>query len=89
MVFSTALSEIDLSSPLNYGSETGSTRNTPIRPRPGVRSDRHLRQVNLGSVSEMVRFHGLSLMIWPCMQLLDDCSAVTECSIITYNIITE
>ncbi|XP_033755282.1 DNA replication licensing factor mcm4-A-like isoform X2 [Pecten maximus] len=48
-------SEIDLSSPLNYGtpSSRGGPRtpgvlNTPIRSRPDVRSDRKLRQVTIG-----------------------------------------
>ncbi|XP_071480497.1 DNA replication licensing factor mcm4-A-like [Diadema antillarum] len=51
------LSEIDMSSPLNYGtpssSRLGSTPGrsvgTPIRPRSDIRSDRKIRQVNLGS----------------------------------------
>lgn len=53
-----AMSEIDLSSPLNYGtpSSLGSVRTprsgirgTPIRLRPDVRTDKRIRQVNLGS----------------------------------------
>ncbi|XP_066158799.1 DNA replication licensing factor MCM4 [Euwallacea fornicatus] len=53
-----AMSEIDLSSPLNYGtpSSLGSVRTprsgikgTPIRMRPDVRSDKRLRQVNVGN----------------------------------------
>lgn len=53
-----AMSEIDLSSPLNYGtpSSLGSVRTprsgirgTPIRMRPDVRTDRRIRQVNLAS----------------------------------------
>ncbi|GJQ66152.1 hypothetical protein Trydic_g4214 [Trypoxylus dichotomus] len=52
------MSEIDLSSPLNYGtpSSLGSVRTprsgirgTPIRMRPDVRSDKRIRQVNVGS----------------------------------------
>lgn len=52
-----AMSEIDLSSPLNYGtpSSLGSIktprsgiRGTPIRMRPDIRSDKRLRQVNIG-----------------------------------------
>lgn len=52
------MSEIDLSSPLNYGtpSSLGSIRTprsgirgTPIRLRPDVRSDKRMRQVNVGS----------------------------------------
>uniref|UniRef100_A0A0B7ABH6 MCM N-terminal domain-containing protein n=1 Tax=Arion vulgaris TaxID=1028688 RepID=A0A0B7ABH6_9EUPU len=49
-------SEIDLSSPLNYGTPgphstsegTPATGATPIRHRPDVRSDRRLRQVTIG-----------------------------------------
>ncbi|XP_057656473.1 DNA replication licensing factor MCM4 [Diorhabda carinulata] len=52
-----AMSEIDLSSPLNYGtpSSLGSIRTprsgirgTPIRMRPDIRSDKRIRQVNVG-----------------------------------------
>ncbi|XP_017777636.1 PREDICTED: DNA replication licensing factor MCM4 [Nicrophorus vespilloides] len=52
------MSEIDLSSPLNYGtpSSLGSVRTpksgikgTPIRMRPDVRIDKRIRQVNVGS----------------------------------------
>lgn len=52
------MSEIDLSSPLNYGtpSSLGSVRTprsgirgTPIRMRPDVRSDKRIRQVNIAS----------------------------------------
>lgn len=51
------MSEIDLSSPLNYGtpSSLGSVRTprsgirgTPIRMRPDVRSDKRIRQVQVG-----------------------------------------
>lgn len=50
--------DIDLSSPLNYGtpSSMGSIRTprsgirgTPIRVRPDIRQDRRMRQVNIGS----------------------------------------
>lgn len=50
--------DIDLSSPLNYGtpSSLGSIRTprsgirgTPIRVRPDIRQDRRMRQVNVGS----------------------------------------
>ena len=50
--------DIDLSSPLNYGtpSSMGSIRTprsgirgTPIRQRPDIRQDRRIRQVNIGS----------------------------------------
>ena len=52
------ISEIDLSSPLNYGtpSSMGSIRTprsgirgTPVRARPDIRTDRRMRQVNIGS----------------------------------------
>lgn len=51
------MSEIDLSSPLYYGtpSSLGSirtprsgVRGTPIRQRPDIRTDKRIRQVNLG-----------------------------------------
>ena len=54
----TATSEIDLSSPLNYGTpssrlglgtpRTPGVGGTPIRPRPDVRSERKMRTVNIG-----------------------------------------
>ena len=54
-----ATSEIDLSSPLNYGTpssrlglgtpRTPGAGGTPIRPRPDVRSERKMRTVNVGS----------------------------------------
>lgn len=53
------MSEIDLSSPLNYGTpssissvrtpRSAGIRNTPIRLRPDIRPDRHTRQVNISS----------------------------------------
>lgn len=52
------MSEIDLSSPLNYGtpSSMGSIRTprsgirgTPVRARPDIRTDKRMRQVNIGS----------------------------------------
>lgn len=55
---SVRIADIDLSSPLNYGtpSSMGSirtprsgVRGTPIRSRPDIRTDRRIRQVNLGS----------------------------------------
>lgn len=55
------ISEIDLSSPLNYGtpSSMGSIRTprsgirgTPLRMRPDIRTDRHIRQVQVGEGSE-------------------------------------
>ncbi|XP_065208146.1 DNA replication licensing factor MCM4 [Planococcus citri] len=54
--FHQGMSEIDLSSPMNYGtpSSVGSTRSTrsglrgtPMRQRPDIRTDRRVRQVNL------------------------------------------
>ncbi|XP_013775385.1 DNA replication licensing factor mcm4-like isoform X2 [Limulus polyphemus] len=49
-------SEMDLSSPLNYGTPSSSVgtphssvRGTPIRQRSDIRSDRRLRQVNIGA----------------------------------------
>lgn len=56
-----AISEIDLSSPLNYGtpSSIGSIRTprsgirgTPLRMRPDIRTDRHIRQVQVGEGSD-------------------------------------
>lgn len=53
------MSDIDLSSPLNYGtpSSLGSVRTprsgirgTPVRMRPDVRSDKRIRQVNVGDL---------------------------------------
>lgn len=52
--FSAPTSEIDLSSPLNYGTpgsrgpHTPGAAATPIRTRPDVRSDRKLKQVTIG-----------------------------------------
>lgn len=51
-------SEIDLSSPLNYGTPSSlasirtprsGIRGTPIRMRPDIRTDKRIRQVNVGS----------------------------------------
>jgi len=54
-----AVSELDLNSPLNYGTpsslsslrtpRSGGRGGTPMRQRPDVRSDRKVRQVNLGA----------------------------------------
>ncbi|XP_055374782.1 DNA replication licensing factor MCM4 [Condylostylus longicornis] len=55
--FGSNMSEIDLSSPLNYGtpSSMGSVRTprsgirgTPVRVRPDIRSDKRMRQVSVG-----------------------------------------
>ena len=61
-----AVSELDLNSPLNYGtpSSLSSLRTprssgrggTPMRQRPDVRSDRKLRQVHLGA-NEVKKFN--------------------------------
>lgn len=57
LVFVAGMQEIDLSSPLNYGtpSSMGSVRTprsgirgTPIRMRPDIRTDKRIRQVNIG-----------------------------------------
>lgn len=54
------MSEIDLSSPLNYGtpSSMGSIRTprsgirgTPLRARPDIRTDKRMRQVAIGADS--------------------------------------
>ena len=60
------VSEIDLSSPLNYGTpssrlgvgtpRTPGVAGTPIRPRSDVRSDRKMRTVNVGN--DQVRYRG-------------------------------
>lgn len=65
------MSEIDLSSPLNYGtpSSMGSVRTprsgirgTPLRIRPDIRTDRRMRQVNIGSDSVSVMFYFMILL---------------------------
>jgi len=57
------LSEIDLNSPLNYGTPSSLSslrtprsggRATPMRQRPDVKSDRKLRQVNLAGPTEVM-----------------------------------
>lgn len=70
------MSEIDLSSPLNYGtpSSLGSIRTprsgirgTPIRMRPDVRSDKRIRQVNVGNEAAVsiftLRFYWVTISI--------------------------
>lgn len=49
------ISDIDLSSPLNYGTpssigsiRTPGIRGTPLRMRPDIRTDKRIRQVNIG-----------------------------------------
>lgn len=65
------MSEIDLSSPLNYGtpSSLGSIRTpksgirgTPIRMRPDVRSDKRIRQVNVASDPVSISNHLLYII---------------------------
>ena len=54
------VSEIDLSSPLNYGTPSslgsfrtpGGVRGTPIRIRSDIQSERKLRQVNVATGSQ-------------------------------------
>ena len=54
------MSEIDLSSPLNYGTPSslgsfrtpGGVRGTPIRIRSDIQSERKLRQVNVATGSQ-------------------------------------
>ncbi|XP_023234915.1 DNA replication licensing factor MCM4-like [Centruroides sculpturatus] len=55
----TGFSEIDLSSPLNYGTPSSagmgtprSNRGTPIRHRSDIRSERRLRQVDLNAMDQ-------------------------------------
>lgn len=71
------MSEIDLSSPLNYGtpSSLGSIRTpksgirgTPIRMRPDVRSDKRLRQVNVASDPVSI-FHIIELLFNVCLYI--------------------
>ncbi|XP_039283686.1 DNA replication licensing factor MCM4 isoform X2 [Nilaparvata lugens] len=56
--FAVGMSEIDISSPLNYGTPSSMAsvrtprsgiRGTPIRLRPDIRTDRRIRQVNVAS----------------------------------------
>jgi len=62
-IFTAPTSEIDLSSPLNYGTpgsrggpHTPGAAGTPIRTRPDVRSDRKIRQVTIGGSDPSVSF---------------------------------
>ncbi|KAL1512769.1 hypothetical protein ABEB36_002301 [Hypothenemus hampei] len=84
-----AMSEIDLSSPLNYGtpSSLGSIRTprsgirgTPIRMRPDVRSDKRIRQVNAGDQQLEAIAEGMEtepaaphLVIWGTNVSVADC----------------
>ncbi|KAI4485938.1 hypothetical protein M0804_006427 [Polistes exclamans] len=85
------MSEIDLSSPLNYGtpSSLGSirtprsgVRGTPIRQRTDIRTDKHLRQVNLSEpIPEEAAIPGTSesentgpqLVIWGTNVVVNRC----------------
>ncbi|KAF7387318.1 hypothetical protein HZH68_012995 [Vespula germanica] len=85
------MSEIDLSSPLNYGtpSSLGSirtprsgVRGTPIRQRTDIRTDKHMRQVNLSEpISEEPIIPGTSesenagpqLVIWGTNVVVNRC----------------
>lgn len=85
-----AMSEIDLSSPLNYGtpSSLGSIRTprsgirgTPIRIRPDVRSDRRMRQVNVDGLeaipesSQETDSNTPNLVIWGTNVSVAECKA--------------
>ncbi|XP_063707123.1 DNA replication licensing factor MCM4 [Culicoides brevitarsis] len=94
-----AISEIDLSSPLNYGtpSSMGSVRTprsgirgTPLRMRPDIRTDRHIRQVQVGEGSETgsqlqsipeaqsetdSTTGGTQLVIWGTNVVVNECKA--------------
>ncbi|XP_043502442.1 DNA replication licensing factor MCM4 [Polistes fuscatus] len=85
------MSEIDLSSPLNYGtpSSLGSirtprsgVRGTPIRQRTDIRTDKHIRQVNLSEpIPEEAAIPGTSesentgpqLVIWGTNVVVNRC----------------
>lgn len=65
------MSEIDLSSPLNYGtpSSIGSIRTprsgirgTPLRARPDIRTDKRMRQVTIGGSTP-----GVSMQLNACI----------------------
>ena len=75
-VISTAVSEMDLNSPLNYGTPSSLSslrtprsagRATPMHKRPDVKSDRKVRQVNLAGPNE-VKFQ---------------CDGIYSCALIT------
>lgn len=86
------MSEIDLSSPLNYGtpSSIGSVRTprsgirgTPLRIRPDIRTDRRMRQVNIGSdqlepvpegsTTDPSQEKGPQLVIWGTNVVVNEC----------------
>lgn len=63
-----AISELDLNSPLNYGTPSSMSslrtprsgaRGTPMHQRPDVRSDRKVRQVNLGANEVLIFEYGV------------------------------
>lgn len=102
------ISEIDLSSPLNYGtpSSIGSIRTprsgirgTPLRLRPDIRTDRRIRQVNIGgsdslepvperSDSEMEPTQdsnkGPQLVIWGTNVVVNECKKKFKQFILRY-----
>ncbi|XP_035741131.1 DNA replication licensing factor MCM4-like [Vespa mandarinia] len=85
------MSEIDLSSPLNYGTPSSlgsirtprsSVRGTPIRQRTDIRTDKHMRQVNLSEpIPEEANIPGTSesenagpqLVIWGTNVVVNRC----------------
>ncbi|XP_046833471.1 DNA replication licensing factor MCM4 [Vespa crabro] len=85
------MSEIDLSSPLNYGTPSSlgsirtprsSVRGTPIRQRTDIRTDKHMRQVNLSEpIPEEPNIPGTSesenagpqLVIWGTNVVVNRC----------------
>lgn len=80
-------SELDLSSPLNYGTpttpRTPGIGSTPIRHRPDIRSDRKMKQVDLGGSeshqdphvpsSEISTDGGPQLVIWGTDVVVSHC----------------
>lgn len=97
------ISEIDLSSPLNYGTPSSiasirtprsGIRGTPIRQRPDVRTDRHLRQVAVGDsdldpIPEASSEGGASasgnlLVIWGTNVVVNECKSKFKRFIMRY-----
>ncbi|XP_046648620.1 DNA replication licensing factor MCM4-like isoform X1 [Daphnia pulicaria] len=85
-----AISELDLNSPLNYGTPSSisslrtprsGARGTPLHQRPDVRSDRKVRQVNLGAneqgnltpIKEQAESGGPQLVIWGTDVVVSQC----------------
>lgn len=83
------MSEVELSSPLNYGTPSSlasvrtprsGIRGTPARQRPDVQSDRRMRQVNLAEIPEEPNAqrtseteNGPQLVIWGTNVVVDLC----------------